>query len=212
MIVPYEAKHRKALVEICWRTGFYGKDLTGTDLFSDKELFALNFCLHYTEFSPDLCFMALDEANKAVGYILGTTDTAAQKADFAKKMIPRIGRHLLFNTFWTSREDYLKARAWSKNRKRPRLDDELLRDYPAHLHINLLPGFQGQGHGSQLMAKFLGELRSRGVKGVHLGTNSANEKAVPFYKKMGFTVLDEKPGDMWGAGGDLKSLVFGLKL
>ena len=103
-------------------------------------------------------------------------------------------------------------RAWARARKRQRVDDELLSHYPAHLHINLLPGYQGQGHGSQLMDTLLTEFRRRGVPGVHLGTNSANEKAVPFYKKQGFALLDEKPGDMWGLGDDLKSLVFGLKL
>jgi len=127
-------------------------------------------------------------------------------------MLPRIGRHLFFNTFWIDREDYLKMRAWARARKRQRVDDELLSHYPAHLHINLPPGYQGQGHGSALMERLLKELGARGVPGVHLGTNSANEKAVPFYKKLGFELLDEKPGDMWGAGGDLKSLVFGKKL
>ena len=212
MIVPYELKYRKALIEICWRTGFYGKDLTGTDLFHDKEVFALCFCLHYVEFAPELAYLALDENGKAIGYVLGAADTRAQKASFVSTMLPRIGRHLFFNTFWIDREDYLKMRAWARARKRPRLDEEFLLHYPAHLHINLLPGYQGQGHGSALMERLLKELGALGVPGVHLGTNSANEKAVGFYKKLGFELLDEKPGDMWGAGGDLKSLVFGKKL
>ena len=77
MIVPYELKCRKALIEICWRTGFYGRDLTGTDLFHDKEVFALCFCLHYVEFAPELAYIALDETGKAIGYVLGAADTRA---------------------------------------------------------------------------------------------------------------------------------------
>jgi len=212
MIVAYEPYHRPALVETCYRTGFYGKDLTGAGLFMDREAFALCFCLHYPTVAPDLAFVALNPERKPVGYIIGTTDTAAQKADYVKTWLPRLKRHLLFNTFWSSKEDFDKMWGWAATRRKPQLDAGLLADYPAHLHINLLPEAQGLGLGTQLMTTFLNKLREKGVQGVHLGTNSANEKAVPFYKKQGFTVLSETPSDMWNTGKPLNSLIFGLKL
>ena len=71
-----------------------------------------------------------------------------------------------------------------------------LADHPAHLHINLLPGYQGRGHGRTLMTTFLAALRARGVPAVHLGVASANTGARAFYARMGFTEIP-----VAGAGG-----------
>lgn len=38
--------------------------------------------------------------------------------------------------------------------------------YPAHLHIDLLPDWQGKGHGRALMHKLLQALRRKGVPAV----------------------------------------------
>ena len=62
-------------------------------------------------------------------------------------------------------------------------------DYPAHLHIDLLPSAQGQGWGRALMDRFLAQLRAAGVAGVHLGVATVNLRAVAFYARLGFCVL-----------------------
>jgi GNAT superfamily N-acetyltransferase len=63
--------------------------------------------------------------------------------------------------------------------------------YPAHLHINLLPDFQRQGVGSRLITTFEDHLREFGVPGLHLGTSNYNHKALPFYLKHGYQVIQE---------------------
>jgi GNAT superfamily N-acetyltransferase len=68
-------------------------------------------------------------------------------------------------------------------------------DYPAHLHINLLPAAQGHGWGRTLMDTLLGDLARRKVPGIHLGVGASNTGAIAFYKKMGFTPLRE---EAWG--------------
>jgi GNAT superfamily N-acetyltransferase len=64
-----------------------------------------------------------------------------------------------------------------------------LADYPAHLHIDLLPQVQGQGLGRQLMRTYLGALRDRGVPRVHLAMGAGNAPARAFYDRLGFTEL-----------------------
>jgi ribosomal protein S18 acetylase RimI-like enzyme len=64
-----------------------------------------------------------------------------------------------------------------------------LADHPAHLHIDLLPGYQGRGLGRQLMQTFLAALRACGAARVHLGMDPANIRARPFYDKLGFTPI-----------------------
>jgi GNAT superfamily N-acetyltransferase len=64
-----------------------------------------------------------------------------------------------------------------------------LAPYPAHLHINVLPGYQRHGLGARLTRAFLAALRARGVPALHLAYAKVNIPARQFYKRMGFTPL-----------------------
>ncbi|MGF3055915.1 GNAT family N-acetyltransferase [Microbacterium sp. YY-01] len=75
-------------------------------------------------------------------------------------------------------------------------------EYPAHLHIDLLPETQGQGLGRKLMDTLTAELRRRGVAGLHLGMDPANKGAAVFYERLGFDRLPTSDG----------SLKYGLRL
>jgi ribosomal protein S18 acetylase RimI-like enzyme len=68
-------------------------------------------------------------------------------------------------------------------------DDELARDYPSHLHINLLSRIQGRGIGRHLVAALISELRDQGSPGVHLLVGHSNQRAAGFYRHIGFTEL-----------------------
>ena len=65
-----------------------------------------------------------------------------------------------------------------------------LAPWPAHLHIDLLPEWQGRGYGRQLMRTFLEALRDGGVPSVHLVMATANKPARAFYDRMGFEEID----------------------
>ncbi len=57
--------------------------------------------------------------------------------------------------------------------------------YPAHLHVNLLDGFRGQGIGADLVEIFCDVARQRGASGVHVVT-SRGMRNVGFYLGLGF--------------------------
>jgi ribosomal protein S18 acetylase RimI-like enzyme len=65
-----------------------------------------------------------------------------------------------------------------------------LADYPAHLHIDLLPEWQGKGWGRELIDAFLAGLTAAGTARVHLGMLSTNVSARAFYDRMGFHEID----------------------
>lgn len=67
------------------------------------------------------------------------------------------------------------------------INDELS-FYEAHLHINCLPGYEGQGIGSKLLMALENELALRSVKGVHLVTLDG-AKNVQFYLKNNYQTL-----------------------
>ena len=67
----------------------------------------------------------------------------------------------------------------------------LLEGYPAHLHVDILPEWQGRGWGRKLMDVLVEELRGRGVRGVHLGMAGDNVAAGRFYEAIGFERFGE---------------------
>ena len=79
---------------------------------------------------------------------------------------------------------------------------EEVKNYPAHLHIDILPLAQGKGYGRKLMETYLNQLRSQNIQGVHLIVSKNNQNAVGFYQQVGFQELKELE----------ESIVFGQKL
>ena len=75
----------------------------------------------------------------------------------------------------------------------------LLTDFPAHMHIDLLPHVQASGWGRRLIETELAALRAHDVAGVHLGVSPTNEQAIGFYRHLGSR--GHQPGwesDFWG--------------
>jgi len=86
-------------------------------------------------------------------------------------------------------------------------------DYPAELHINLLPAWQGRGLGGRLMKAFLDGLRAEGVRGVFLQTSDRNLKALPFYERLGFVLLRAgEPGEGLWKGAPARDLLYAKRL
>lgn len=69
-------------------------------------------------------------------------------------------------------------------------------EYPAHLHIDLLPDQQGRGAGRALIDACVALLAERGSPGVHLVADKANEGANLFYPRVGFTRAREDDGSV----------------
>lgn len=67
--------------------------------------------------------------------------------------------------------------------------------YPAHLHIDILPEYTGGGNGSRLLETLMARLRSEHVSGVMLGVSLSKEGAIRFYRRNGFERID---GDEMG--------------
>ena len=69
-------------------------------------------------------------------------------------------------------------------------------EYPAHLHIDLLPEAQGRGFGRALIENALiTALSHAGVPGVHLTMDPANAPARAFYTAVGFEDLPSSTPD-----------------
>lgn len=183
---------------ITYCTGFKGEGLEGRDYFNDPRLFYLIFMAYYARYEPQHFFVAEDTSSgKVVGYICGTLDTERKEKNFKRRMLWRIALRALLFTSWRYPKTLLTAvkmaRILNEAPALANTEVSLLDQYPAHLHINILPEYQRSGIGSQLIEHFKGHLQCFGIPGVHLGTSSRNHKAIPFYKKHGFEIIQEIP-------------------
>jgi len=178
--------------EICLKTGNEGGDASA--LFSDPYLIGHYYAAPYLIFESGICFAAEYEY-RPQGYIIAVPDTASFKEWMEKQWLPPI-RELYRKPFPISEKEK-EIIELIHDRKFPidSAEQPWLTDYPAHLHIDILPCIQGKGYGRVLIDTLFDELARKGVPGLHLGVGSSNQSAIAFYKKMGFTVLKDHD---WG--------------
>lgn len=215
-ILPYRPTDEPAIIEITFKTGLMGEDMTGRGYVDDARLWYLIFIGYYARYEPENFFVAIvPETDKVVGFICGTSNTHTQEVRFRKKMMPRIGLRFLGYTSWryprTFKNVFRLVRRYSSGSEDTE-NDPIISKYPAHLHINLLPGYQGQGMGTRLMHQFEEHMIGVGAKGLHLGTTNKNTKAVPFYRKMGFEIVHESEIIPHPLFDDLRYLMFAKAL
>jgi ribosomal protein S18 acetylase RimI-like enzyme len=169
---------------VCRRTADAGHDATGK--YSDDGLMPDIFAGPYLECAPELAFV-VDTGERVSGYVLAVADTRAFVDWFGREWLPRPSRLSRFEHVDppVSPEDVIVDLGYRPERMLiPEVDD-----FPAHLHIDLLPELQGQGFGRELVRTLLAALRERGIRGVHLGMDPANRSARAFYDRLGFHEL-----------------------
>lgn len=179
---PDQPQDRVEVYDVCVRTAAAGEDARGS--LSVDDLWGDIFAGPYLALEPELAFV-LDDGARVVGYVLGTADTERWAAEHRARWLPRVaGRYPLPAEPATAEEHLVDLLHHPERNVRPELAG-----YPAHLHIDVLPGHQGGGHGRALVEAFLAALAARDVPGVHLGVLAANTRARGFYARMGFREL-----------------------
>ncbi|SFB96659.1 GNAT family N-acetyltransferase [Streptomyces aidingensis] len=181
---PFRPGDREAMADICIRTGHIGGD--ARPHYRDPGVLPVLFALPYAEFDPGLVFVA-DNGERAIGYIVGTEDSTVHFRRLRDQWLPLFaGRYPQPELPAADPDSHLADLLHHAERMLP---TELVGDYPAHLHIDLLPEGQGRGLGRKLMETYLDALRARRVPGVHLGMSPENTRARGFYDRLGFREL-----------------------
>jgi GNAT superfamily N-acetyltransferase len=176
----YRPADRPALYDICVRTADAGGDARGR--YSSDKLMGDLFTVPYAILEPHLAFV-VDDGGEAVGYVVGTADTTAFARRYRAEWIPQTGDRYPVPPPppRTPEQDMIALHHFPERMLVPGLDG-----YPAHLHIDLLPPYQGRGFGRRLIDRFLTTVDAPGV---HVGMVTANVKARGFYDRLGFTEL-----------------------
>jgi ribosomal protein S18 acetylase RimI-like enzyme len=192
-----------ALYRIALATGDGGADATA--LYRDPKLLGHIYVAPYVALCPETVFVA-EDADGVGGYIVGAADTPAFETRLGAEWWPRL--RAIYPDPGAATGD-----GWSPDQRRchtihhPRRTPAMISaDYPAHLHINLLPSLRGREIGRRLMDRWINAVRALGSSGAHLAVGTTNTRAIRFYAAYGLRALDEVPQETKGA------LWMGMKL
>lgn len=166
-IRKYQPKDKEAVRKICIETSAFNVEQKNM-----KKFLCLMYNDYYTEVEGDCCFVAVDEEDNVVGYLLCAKD------------FPSYNK--IFKAFYQNEIDALGLKYAFMSRNEIILHSLFAKKYPAHLHIDLTAVCRRQGVGSRLLAALKEDLKSKGVNSLMLSCGASNKAAVSFYEKNGF--------------------------
>jgi ribosomal protein S18 acetylase RimI-like enzyme len=180
VIRGYRDGDRAEVYDVCVRTASAGGDARWR--YASDDLPGDIWAGPYLQLEPELAFVVTvqgpDGHERVAGYILGTADTRRFVDRYRAEWLPR------FAARYPEVNDDTRPGHRPERMLVPGVDD-----YPAHLHIDLLPALQRQGWGRALMGRFLAAAAGRGAPGAHLSFDPANTGAAAFYERLGFRPL-----------------------
>ena len=173
----------------------------------------------YADTTPETCYVLDDGNGRVVGYCIGTADTTSFAQRWRNVFTPTIDAKLVPHANIQTGDPQMERPDIKHFRKAVYEADcsmlqpwpQMLEQYPAHLHIDILPEYQRKGWGKVLIHNFLGTVKSMGATGAHLDMVQSNTSARAFYEKIGFQicpqVLDDGASGHTGVNGIVATLV-----
>lgn len=169
-IRKYQEKDRENLLKICIETSSLP-----TKSKKDLDFLNLMFNDYYAIVEPDNCFVAADENDEAVGYILCAENFDRYFKTFKGLYLPMIKK--------------LGMKYYTMSMSEIAVHSIFRKKYPAHLHIDILPVCQGKGTGTALMNELKDHLKEKGIDTLMLSCGMGNKRAIKFYEKNDFKMI-----------------------
>ena len=176
-IRAYKSDDLESVRDVCHKTAHtktYQKN---------KDLVTTMYLDYYAIEEPEYVFVAVDETDTPIGYVLCSIDYDKFHKVFIEKYASKIKNRFPI--------DYYNKKSFE-----PKILKKHLPQYPAHLHIDILDGYQGQGVGKRLLEALFNKLKEDNIPGVCLVAATSNKNACGFYEHMGF----QKIGSVFGIG------------
>ena len=172
-IRPYEKKDFRYVQDICMATSRCSEDVNPTN----RAVLCAMYCDYYLDNQADYCFVAVDEHDLPVGYVLCAVDVDDYVEQMQEMYLPLVRK--------VSSSDYFHFVAESKIAQR-----YVRHGYTAHLHINLFEEYRRQGIGTELLKTVENKLTEMFVEGAYLICDRKNQAARAFYEKNGYEDID----------------------
>ncbi|NLP47958.1 MAG: GNAT family N-acetyltransferase [Clostridiales bacterium] len=175
-IRPYQSKDFDNVRRICLKNADDPKSE------KQKSYILSTYCDYYIEQEPQNCFVAVNEADEAVGYIICAEDYGVFQKRFEEIYLPRVKA--------------LGGLKWKTSASAYRLHAKHQGTYPAHLHLDIDEAYQRRGLGSRLTDKLIEHLKAKDIKGLMFTVGGDNEVGLSFYNKYGFKIIEKGFGDI----------------
>ena len=201
-IRPATTADSAALSYICLVTADAGN--SAADLHTASELPGVMYAEPYVHMPEAFGFVMVDSAKAddgrggVVGYVLSTWDTYAYETSLRELWFPKYQAKYPLSA---ASNDPVPDDAPPHLRDLTPNDKHYIRTIhnppssgavnlafsPAHLHIDILPGYQRQGWGKRMIGQVVKYLREeKGLDGLWLGLDPRNSNARKFYYRIGF--------------------------
>lgn len=167
---PYNEKDKKRVQDIC---------LANAECLDSPEetqkYILLMYCNYYIEQEPENCFVAVNDEDEAVGYIICAENYEKYEKTFKEIYLNQCAA--------ISPKRYVEA-------KLDLLSHSMFKNsYSAHFHIDIDDNYQRQGLGSLLISALKDHLRQKKINGMMMVCGEDNINAINFYKKNGLKDL-----------------------
>lgn len=167
---PYKEKDKERVQQICLVNA--GCENASEDT---KKYILIMYCNYYIEQEPGNCFVAVDEKDEAVGYIICSENYDKYEQVFTEQYLPQAAA-VSARRYVEAKLDMLTHSMFKKN-------------YTAHFHIDIKEEYQRAGVGSLLISTLKAHLRKKHLSGMMLVCGEDNQQAINFYTKNGFKSL-----------------------
>ena len=180
---PYAPGDLEALYAVSLATADAGTD--ASRLYQDRHIVGSIYSAPYAALEPDLVMVAADEEGVG-GFVLGAVDTVTWEARLERSWWPQLRRQYPMPGPEVRVGGAPDQRRISMIHNPERVPEQIAREFPAHLHLNLAPRLQGRGAGTRLFQAWLRLANEHGASAMHVAVNRANARAMAFWGKMGF--------------------------
>ncbi len=159
--------------------------MDGSQDFEGSAILLNMYCNYYIEQEKENVFILANDRDEAVGYIFCAADWERYKSIYNEKYLPQL-------------KEMSEVRYNEKCKENLMLDD-IMKEYPAHLHIDILKDYRSGGYGSKLVGTLIGHLKKMQVPGLMLCVGKDNVRAHNFYEKNGFAlIVENEHGRIYG--------------
>lgn len=170
-IIQFEEKYRQQIRDINVSVSSHPNKPQ-----EEKLLCRFVYIDYYLTYSCENCFVAVNENDEVVGYVVSEPDFNRYK-------------DIMLNHYM---QEAVKLRAdfkqylYNEVGFYERWNDQ----YQAHMHMDVKPGWQHQGIGSELIQHQMDYYRQKEIKGMMLLCSAENIRANKFYEKNGLPVIE----------------------
>lgn len=167
---PYQEKDKERVQHIC----LMNAECINSPVDTQKYILIM-YCNYYIEQEPENCFVAVNDNDEAVGYIICSENYDKYEKIFLENYLEQCSA--------ISPKRYVEA-------KLDLLSHSMFRnEYSAHFHIDIDENYQRMGLGSLLISTLKAHLRKKNITKLMMVCGEDNYNAINFYKKNGFKDL-----------------------